>query len=217
VIVTRRRRKAFPYRRLLLPVAAVALVAIALAWPPSRRFITTGPLAPVWNAASGVAQQITAPFHFAAQNEVITDRDRTIARLTGELTAAQKRVGEQQRQIASLQSQIEQLQLRALASHAATPKPVARASANGFAGSSGLAAGSAGDLSAGATPDMRRTAAYWASMDPENAAKLVQRLPPAYDARIFSLMQPDAVGAILDALPPAFAAKLMQANPALAR
>jgi flagellar motility protein MotE (MotC chaperone) len=64
---------------------------------------------------------------------------------------------------------------------------------------------------------MRRTAQYWASMEPENAAKLAQRLSPVYVARILSLMQPDSVGAILDALPANYAAKLTQEHPELQR
>jgi flagellar motility protein MotE (MotC chaperone) len=64
---------------------------------------------------------------------------------------------------------------------------------------------------------MRRIAQYWANMQPENAAKLVERLPAGYTAHVFSVMPPDAVGAILDALPAAYAAKLTQENPQLKR
>jgi hypothetical protein len=88
--------------------------------------------------------------------------------------------------------------------------------APGFgSGSNVVLAGS--DLSANATPDMKRTADYWAAMDPENAAKVVVRLPTPYVARILALMPPEAAGTILDNLPPSFAAKLTQEKPELKR
>ncbi|MDQ2992636.1 MAG: hypothetical protein M3R30_07465 [Candidatus Eremiobacteraeota bacterium] len=54
-------------------------------------------------------------------------------------------------------------------------------------------------------------------MDPENAVKVVQKLPVSYVAHILALMSPDAVGPILDALPPAYAASLTQEHPELRR
>ena len=64
---------------------------------------------------------------------------------------------------------------------------------------------------------MRRTAQVWANMDATNAAKVVQRLPIPYVARVLALMSPDDAGAILDAVPPAFAAQVTQENPQLKR
>ena len=52
-------------------------------------------------------------------------------------------------------------------------------------------------------------------MEPDNAAKVVQRLPVPYVARVLAQMSPDAVGAILDAVPATFAAQLTQENPQL--
>jgi flagellar motility protein MotE (MotC chaperone) len=54
-------------------------------------------------------------------------------------------------------------------------------------------------------------------MEPDNAAKVIQKLPVPYVARVFSQMSPDAVGAILDALPSTYAAELTQENPELKR
>jgi flagellar motility protein MotE (MotC chaperone) len=64
---------------------------------------------------------------------------------------------------------------------------------------------------------MKRTADYWAAMDPENAAKVAQRLPTSYVARILALMPTEAAGTLLDNLPPTFAAKLTQEKPQLQR
>ncbi len=48
VIVTRQRRKPFPWRRLILPVVAIGLVVFAFVWPPSRNVILNGgPLSPM--------------------------------------------------------------------------------------------------------------------------------------------------------------------------
>ena len=209
MIVTRRRRKAFPYRRLILPIVAIALLALALVWGPSRQALTGGPMAPVWSALSTAGNTIAAPFHFAAQNQVITDRNRTIATLQQQLTSAQQSATAKDKQIASLQSQIEQLKLKSVTAHhpGTQPKFATRPAPAGAAGAFASAPTS------NATPEMQRTAQYWASMDPQNAAKIAQRLPPSYDAAIFSLMQPDAVGAIMDQLPPTFAAKLAQNTP----
>lgn len=222
MIVTRQRRKPFPYRRLILPIVAIALVAFAFAWPPSRNVITSGPMSPAWRVAGDAFGNIAAPFHFAAQNQVITDRNRQIVTLQNQLTAAQNDAQNKSKQIAALQGQIDQLQTQAASTrnapaNASPARGAARPASSGGAFAAAGGTSMAGDLSAGASSDMRRTAQYWTAMDPENAAKIAQKLPPSYVARVFSLMQPDAVGAILDALPPSFAAKLTQEHPELQR
>jgi hypothetical protein len=216
VIVTRRRRRPFPWRRLILPVAAVGLAVFALSWAPSRNAIlsvgSSGPLSPAMREAGSGFSTIAAPFHFAAQNELLTERNKQILGLQNQVHDLQSQAQAKDKQIAGLQSQLAQLQLRAATTRsvhtAAAPVPGAVASPG---------ASSSGDLSANATPDMRRTAAYWANMEPSDAAKVVVRLPVGYSARIFSLMPPDAVGAILDALPAKYAAELTQENPGLRR
>jgi flagellar motility protein MotE (MotC chaperone) len=220
VIVTRQRRKPFPFKRLLLPLIAIALVVFAFVWPPSRNIILNGPAAPAARAVGNAYDNAAAPFHFAAQNQVITDRNKQIQALQSQLTQAQGEAADKAKQIASLQQQIEQLQTQAASARsAASPNP-SRPAAGPTAGAAGSFSSTtaqggyvAGDLSAGASADVRRTGAYWSSMEPENAAKLAQRLPTSYVARVFAQMSPNDVGAILDALPPAYAAKLTQENP----
>jgi flagellar motility protein MotE (MotC chaperone) len=221
VIVTRQRRKPFPIRRLILPAIAIALVVFAFVWPPSRNVIAAGPMAPVWRTAGNAFTVVAQPFHFAAQNQAITAANRQVAQLQAQLATAQSAGSDKDKQIAALQSQVAQLQTQAAAARSATPAgprpaPSTLGGSSGNGGSQGPVAGR-GDLSAGATADARRVAAYWGSMDPENAAKVVQRLPVPYVAHIFALMQPDSVGAILDALPPTFAAQITQENPELRR
>ncbi|MBV8727407.1 MAG: hypothetical protein JO233_06445 [Candidatus Eremiobacteraeota bacterium] len=194
-------------------LAALLLVA-ALALPPSRNFIVNGPLAPVWRVAGNAIVNISKPFHFAALNDQISQRDRTIAQLQKQIEADRSQLADRDRQITALNTQINQVVQQAANDKTKTAaKPQATASST--FGSGETQNGS--DLSASATADMRRTANYWASMDAENAAKMVQRLPVSYVARIFSLMPADAVGQILNNLSPTYAAQLTQEHPELRR
>ncbi len=222
MIVTRQRRKAFPWSRVLLPLIAISLIAFAFIWQPSRNEIVNGPLAPVWHASAPVADTIAGPFHFAAQNQAMTDLKHQILQLQHQVTAAQNASKSKDRQISRLRAQITQLKAQAANAKAAKPSaasgsPIAAGSAAAGIGTSAQAGPTTGDLSAGATPDMRRTAQYWANMEPQNAAKVVEKLPSAYVARVMSLMSPDAAGAILDALPATVAARLTQEHPELRR
>jgi flagellar motility protein MotE (MotC chaperone) len=213
VIVTRRRRKPFPWRRLLLPLVAIALVIFAFSWGPSRAVITGGPLGPMWNSAGNSFSTVAAPFHFAAQNQVIQQREHQIVQLQQQVAAAQAQAAAKDKQIASLNSQISQLQTQLATAHSATPAPAA-AQNNTSAASGALPNASP---AASENVQLSRTAQYWANMEPENAAKVVQKLPVPYVARVLAQMSPDAVGAILDALPASFAAQLTQENPELKR
>jgi len=220
LIVTRQRRKPFPWRRVLLPLAAAALLAVALWWTPSRTFIVNGPLAPVLRVASPAWNSATAPLHFEAQNKVINDQTQKIAALQKQLDAASKQTADRDKQVSALQTQVndaqQQLALRPAPATPAPPKSAAQSAAMGAA-APGAAAPAGSDLGSGATPDMRRTAQVWAAMDAEAAAKVVQRLPVSYVARVFAVMAPDSVGPILEAVPPAYAAQLTREHPELQR
>jgi flagellar motility protein MotE (MotC chaperone) len=228
VIVTRKRKKPFPLKRLLLPAIAIALAIFAFSWGPSRNAMSSGPMGPVVRTTGAWFDTIAAPFHFAAQNQIITAQNRQIAALQSQVAAAKSESQSKEKTIADLQTQLNeaQTQLASASGNAAqavgrgaslghgTPRP--GPSVLGLTGGTNVAlAGS--DLTSGATPDMKRTADYWAAMDPENAAKVAQRLPPAYVARILALMPAESAGTILDNLPPSFAAKLTQEHPELKR
>lgn len=217
MIVTRRRRKQFKIGRLTLPIIALAVIAFAFWWPPSHAAIFGGRMAPIWSRANTVYQRAAAPFHFAAQNRVITARNREIATLKSQLTAAQQQLTGESKKIVALKTEFGQAQAQAAVARTAHgTAPIALAGSSPFGVSaSGTSTSSANDLSAGATPDMRRTAAVWAAMEPGNAAKVVQRLPVPYVARVLSLMSADAASQILDSLPASAAAKLTQENPGL--
>jgi flagellar motility protein MotE (MotC chaperone) len=219
VIVTRRRRKPFPWRRLILPVVAIGLVAFAIAWPPSRNVVTGGPLGPLWQNLGGRFDTIAAPFHFAAQNQLLTDRNRQIVQLQTQITTLQTQSTAKDKQISALNAQIGQFQAQAASSRGGAASPsTAPASSQGASATQNAAAGASNGAdppSSNATTEMRRTAQVWANMEPENAAKVVERLPVPYVAQVLALMSPDDAGAILDAVPPAFAAQLTQENPGL--
>lgn len=220
MIVTRRRRKPFPWKRFILPVIAIGLVIFAISWQPSRSVIAGGPMAPLWQDAGSTFNSVAAPFHFAAQNQLLTDRNRQIVQLQAQIASLQSQSAAKDKQISNLNAQIEQLQGQAASARGVgsvvPPAPQTGAVSAAAAPAAG-ASPAAGDLASGATQDMRRTANYWANMEPENAAKVMQKLPVPYVARVLALMSPDAVGAILDALPAGYAAQLTQENPELRR
>ena len=212
MIVTRQRRKPRQWRKIILPLIAIALLATALTLQPSRNVIFNGPLAPMWRVAGTAWEGASKPFHFAALNGQIGARDKTIAQLQTQIAADKAQLASRDRQISALQSQINQAVQQNATDREKHANKVAAASG---AGSVTLAANAGSDLAAGATPDMRRTASYWSSMDAEAAAKLVQRQPVAYAARIFALMPADSVGQILNSLSPSYAAALTQDHPEL--
>lgn len=222
MIVTRKRRKPFPWKRLILPVIAIALVIFAFVWAPSRNVIANGPMAPVWRASDTAYGTVAKPFNFAAQNELLTEKNKQILALQKQVSDLQAQSSVKDKKIGDLNGQVQQAQLQA-----ANPKPTAagapvnapvaatQSGASGATGDVSASQSSGSDLAAGASADMRRTASFWGNMEPENAAKVIQRLPVPYVAHVMALMSPDAVGAILDALPPAYAAKLTQDHPEL--
>ncbi|HEV7180405.1 MAG TPA: hypothetical protein VGN11_11060 [Candidatus Baltobacteraceae bacterium] len=222
MIVTRKRRKPFPWKRLILPLIAVAFVVFAASWGPSRNVIENGPTAPLWRGLSNTFGTVATPFHFAAQNRLLDDRNKQIVQLQNQVAGMQTKDSAKDKQLSSLQSQLGQLQAQAASARsapAAKNSPVASATALPGAVAAGATdtQSASGDLSAGATADMRRTASYWANMEPENAAKVVQKLPALYVARIFALMSPDSASSIMDALPAAYVAQLTQERPELKR
>jgi len=200
VIVTRRRRKPFPWKRILFPLGVLAIAAFALWCGPSRAL-----LAPVW-------KPVAKPFDVVSQQETISGQAEQLSSLMKQLADARAQIADRDKQISQLQTQINQSQQDAAAAQAS--KPGAQVAA---VNSGAQPAEVSSDLSQSATADMRRTAEVWAAMDSEASAKLIQKLPDAYVAREFALMSPDSVGVILENLPPAYAARLTQEHPELKR
>lgn len=199
MIVTRRRKKPFPWKRVLTVLVAIAIVAAAFWWAPSRSVIATA-TAPVW-------KPVAAPFDAVAQQKEIAANSKQLASLQAQLADARAQVADRDKQISRLQSQLSDAQQETAAQPAA--KPAALPSSQPAQGGS--------DLAQEATPGMRRTAAEWAAMDAESAAKIVQKLPLDYVARVFAVMSPDAAGGILENLPASYAAQLTQERPELKR
>ncbi len=205
MIVTRQRKKKQNSLPILLPIAAIAMLIVALTWPPSRNFITNGPLHPVAASVNTFWSTVSRPLTFAYQQQQITDRNVVVKALNDKLETDRKAAGDKDAQIATLQKQVAAIQNQPEAS---TPAPVATIPIS--AGASSAVTGTSGvpaPLPAGET--LARTAKQWSAMDPERAAALVQKLPESYDAAVFAQMSPDNVGPIMDALPPVFAAKII--------
>jgi flagellar motility protein MotE (MotC chaperone) len=200
MIVTRQRKKRFPWKRVLIPLVLIGLIAGAIAWTPSRTWIATGPLSPIW-------KPVAAPFDGLAESREIASQNAQIASLQKQLSDAQTQIAQRDKQISQLQTQLNDSEVQAALAKSAKPAAVTAQASEA----------PANDLSAQGTPDMRRTAAVWAAMDAESAAKVVQKLPQDYVARVFALMSPDAVGAILENVPASYAAHLTQEHPELRR
>jgi flagellar motility protein MotE (MotC chaperone) len=220
VIVTRRRRKPFPWKRLLLPLVAIALVIFAFAWGPSRNVITNGPVGPLWQNIGQRFATIAAPFNFAKQLQVETDQKGQIAQLQGQISDLKTQGAAKDKQISSLNGQVNQLQTQAANAASAVSAPSIAPVSGAANGGNAASAGVSGAQTAGGdqtSAQMRRAAQVWANMQPENAAKVIQKLPIPYVAQVLALMSPDDAGAILDAVPATFAAEVTQENPGLKR
>jgi len=210
MIVTRQRKKKKNSLPILLPIAAIAMLAIALTWPPSRNFITNGPLKPVANVFDAVWGTVSRPLSFAYQQQEITDDNVQIKQLNDRLEADRKAAADKDTQVQLLQKQI------AAAANQPEPSPSAAMAAPAGGPAAGGAVAAAGTGGAAAAPpvsdDIRRAAQEWAAMDPEKAAALVQKLPTTYVASVFAQMSADAVGPIMDALPPKVAALIVSSG-----
>ena len=218
MIVTRQRRKPFPWGRIVLPLLAIALVAFAFWWAPSRSVIFNPKMSSFWTSASTVYDRVAAPFHFAEQNKVITALNAQVATLTTQATAQTAQIAADKKKLAAMQSDLNRAQADLAQARSVKPATTAAVSSQSNAASpfsSSSTQRAYGDLASGATPDMRRTAAAWAAMDPDTLAKVLQKLPVPYVARVMALMSSDSAAAILDALPATYAAKLTQENPDL--
>lgn len=203
MIVTRRRRKPFPWKRIAAPLLVIAVIVAAFVWAPSRDWMAKGPLSSVFRAV----QPAVATFN---------PQNAKIAALQKQLAADNTQIEGLDKQVSTLQTQLSAAQQNVAPAPAPAPqRRVASAQNTTSAGAPGLTQSGGSDLAAQATPDMRRTASVWAAMDPEAAAKVVQRLPDYYVARIFAIMSPDSAGAILESLPPSDAARLTQDHPEL--
>lgn len=209
MIATRERKRRLNLRKLLLPVVAIAALGFALFWPPSQRaisgFIVNGPLAPVWRIVGAVVTPLVGPLHFAAQEQVIADRNKQVEILNGQLEEQRKAVASRDQQITNLQNQVKAAQAAAAQAAATTPAPVLSKSTPANAGS-----GAGAPPAVSASDDPKRTAAVWSAMEPEQAAAIARKLPAAYTAKVLGLMSPDTAGALLGALPPDYAARVSQ-------
>jgi TolA-binding protein len=209
MIVTRQRKKKQSSLPILLPIAAIAMLAIALTWPPSRNFITNGPLKPVATVVDGVWGTVSRPLTFAYQQQQLTDRNEQIKTLNDKLEADRKAQADKDAQVQQLQKQIAAINNQPEPSTPAPSLPLSGGQA--AAGGAAPSAGAAGAKTP-VTDEVHRAAQQWAAMDPEKAAALVQKLPTGYVSAVFAAMSPDSVGPIMDALPAKVAALIVESG-----
>lgn len=203
MIVTRQRKQKKSSLPILLPLAAIAMLVVAVTWPPSRNFITNGPLKPVATVFDTIWGTISRPLTFAYQQQQITDRNEQIKELNDKLEADRKVAADKDAQLQALQKQIAD----------AAAQPEATATPAAVAAPAQAAGGAPGAMAAAPVPDaVRLSAQQWSSMDPGKAAALVQKLPAAFVSSVFAQMSPDSVGPIMDALPPKVAALIIQSG-----
>jgi hypothetical protein len=219
-IATRKPKRKFKIgvfvRKVVLPVAALGALAGALVWPPSHRIIFEGPLKPTIDRVSPYVEQFGRPLTFVAQQQTIREKNREIQALDRQLEDVRKQLAGRDDQIKALQAQLNEARNRAASIQTpASPIPAATANPGGNAPVGGQVALGAGSGSNGpaVSPDVKRTAAVWAQMDPESVAALAQKLPIEYVVRVMGQMSPDQVGQVLEALPPAVAAKIVRTRP----
>ena len=205
MIVTRQRKKKQSNLPILLPIAAIAMLAIALTWPPSRNFITNGPLKPVATVFDGIFSTVSRPLSFAYQQQQLTDKNQEIKDLNDKLETDRKAQDDKDAQVAQLQKQIAANNNQP---DAATPAPAVPLA--GQQPAPGAAPGLAAPAANSASSAVKTAAQQWSSMDPEKAAALVQKLPTSFVSTVFGQMSPDSVGPIMDALPAKVAALIVE-------
>jgi flagellar motility protein MotE (MotC chaperone) len=206
MIVTRQRKQKKNSLPILLPVAAIVMLAVAMSWPPSRNIIMNGPLKPFSNLVVSFWGTISRPLTFAFQQQQIADRNIQIRQLNDQLDTQRKSQADKDQQVQQLQRAVAAANAQP-AEVTPTPAPVSRATP-GAGGAPAVAAISPEKAA------MQKTGQQWAAMDPEKAAALVATLPTDYVSAVFSQMSPDDVGPILEQLPAKQAAAIVQSGQA---
>lgn len=213
MIVTRhRKRRHHLLRRFGLPLLALAALIFAVNWPPSQRVIANGPLKPAWDAGANVVAVVGRPFSFAAERQTIVERNRTIRTLNGQLEQERQAKVDADTRIKQLQQQVANLSAAAVTPKAVPLPPLPKSAIPPSATSASAAVAGASPAPARSADDAKRLAATWASMEPEKAAAMIQRLPDDEVTRVLAQMDADSAGEIMSALPAAVAARISRAS-----
>jgi hypothetical protein len=213
VMPTRVARRRFPWKRYAAYLLVLGGSLYALQFSLVQGLIARSPVGryatqinqvtlPYRTLAWYVIEPATRPFHFAAQQFTIKKKGDEITQLKKELNDAHTSISERDQQIKDLKAQAQSV------SASSSPSPSPAANANAANGVGSAAAGSSA-MSA-ASSDMKRTADYWAQMEPEKAAAIVERLPQSYVTQVFAAMPADQVSEIMNVLPARYAAKLAE-------
>jgi hypothetical protein len=173
--------------------------------PVTHRFIFDGPLKPVWRQVGGFEKKFLAPTLDPIFTPVaVLNLTRKLNVSEREIITLKKELLTARAQTASIRLAASRKQARARTAAAAVVMPAAVAPA---------ASGTSMPLvQVTPSPDEAMTAAYWSSMEAENAAAVAQKLDPVETARIFLAMKPDQVAEIMNVLPASYNVKLQSVH-----
>lgn len=207
MIATRQRPFRLPIMALLQVVGFFGVVYALIRVPVTHGFIFNGPLKPVWKQVGGFEKRYLAP----SLDPIFTPA--SVLNLTRKLNAREKEIVTLKKELLAAQTQVATIRLaasrkQARARNAAATAAVVMPAAAGPAAS----ATSVPLVEITPTPDEALTAAYWASMEAENAAAIAQKLDPVETARIFLAMKPDQVAEIMNVLPASYNVKLQSVH-----
>lgn len=207
MIATRRRPFRIPFMAILKTLIFFAVIYVLVRVPVTHKLIFDGPLKPMWTQVGSLEEKFVAPwFDPIVEPFSAVNLTRKLADRNKEIIALKKQVrGDAYKQKLSMQ-QIRVLKAKhAVKAGAAAAAAVAQSPAR-------AASGAAPMVQITPSPDETQTAAYWGSMEAENAAAIAQKLDPTQTARIFLAMKPDQVAEIMNVLPADYNVKLQEVN-----
>jgi flagellar motility protein MotE (MotC chaperone) len=213
MIATRQRPFRLPIMAFIKVLAVFGIAYALVRVPVTHALIFDGPLKPVWKQTDGFEKKFIAPTVDPIFSPLaMLNMSRKLNARNGEIIALKKELAQAKLDAQAAQKNAVQLQKK-IQAKAVTP---AVAAAGGAAGANTQAASAAPSAASSAapmvqitpSPDEVQTAAYWGSMEAENAAAIAQKLDPVETARIFLAMKPDQVAEIMNVLPAAYNVKL---------
>jgi len=204
LIATRQRPFRLPIMALVQVLGFFGVVYALIRVPVTHGLIFNGPLKPLWRQAGGFEKRYLAP----SLDPLFTPA--SVLNLTRKLNAREKEIVTLKKELLAAQAQTASIRLaasrkQALARSAAAVVMPAAAGPAASATSVPL-------VQITPTPDEAQTAAYWSSMEAENAAAIAQKLDPVETARIFLAMKPDQVAEIMNVLPASYNVKLQSVH-----
>ena len=209
MIATRRRPFRLPIKMIIKTTVFFGLVYVLVRVPFTHKLIFEGPLKPMWTQAAVFEKKFIAPsLDPVIEPLTALNLTRKLETRNKEIIALKKQLRGEEYQAKLSRRQIQALQKKSVAKSGpavAAPAAAAAVAATGTAGATPM-------VQVTPSPDEAQTAAYWGSMEAENASAIAQKLDPSETARIFLAMKPDQVAEIMNALPADYNVKLQEVH-----